>query len=452
MAAGFPVFAVVASTRVGEAVLNGSLFRAGYELFFTPIPQSQKRAVKTAIDVGSDRAGEILGAGLIQLFLLMGLEAATRPLLLLVVAFAGVCIWISSRMDPAYLRALEQGLLHRAVELREDDVQDSTTLSALLKSVPRLRAQAPRPPSGQAAGAAAPLVSREPAALAEPSDPAMQTLAALRSGVAAEVRRTLSADQPFEPIVVPQVIRLLAWDEVTDAARHYLQRHGDKVAGQLADTLLDTQQDFSVRRRTPRILAQHPAQRVVEALEEALRDARFEIRFQSGRALEFVHRSNPSLRFDRELLMSVVDKELSVSRTIWEGRRLLDSRDESDTQYTYLDEVVRGRAHQSTEHVFSLLAIVLPREPLKLAFRALHSHDRVLKGLGLEYLETALPATTFALFRTMLEAGPAVSSARPPQQVLEALMASQETIRLQLAPQSAGAGEPEPPPRSATTP
>jgi hypothetical protein len=55
------------------------------------------------------------------------------------------------------------------------------------------------------------------------------------------------------------------------------------------------------------------------------------------------------------------------------------------------------------EHVFSLLAIVLPREPLKVAFRSLSSEDRVLRGLGFEYLETALPDRTFHLFRTVLD-------------------------------------------------
>ncbi|MFT7626037.1 MAG: AAA family ATP:ADP antiporter, partial [Myxococcota bacterium] len=45
-----------------EAALRSSLFRSGYELFYTPIPADEKRATKTIIDVGADRAGDILGS------------------------------------------------------------------------------------------------------------------------------------------------------------------------------------------------------------------------------------------------------------------------------------------------------------------------------------------------------------------------------------------------------
>ena len=47
--------------RAGEAVFRGSLFRSGYELFYTPIPVSEKRAAKSLIDVGVDRLGDALG-------------------------------------------------------------------------------------------------------------------------------------------------------------------------------------------------------------------------------------------------------------------------------------------------------------------------------------------------------------------------------------------------------
>jgi len=40
--------------RIG---LSRSLFRSGYELFYTPIPASEKRAAKSLIDVGVRPAG-----------------------------------------------------------------------------------------------------------------------------------------------------------------------------------------------------------------------------------------------------------------------------------------------------------------------------------------------------------------------------------------------------------
>src|SRR5262249_62339696 len=54
---------------------------------------------------------------------------------------------------------------------------------------------------------------------------------------------------------------------------------------------------------------------------------------------------------------------------------------------------VRDRAGQSLAHVFPLLSLVLPREPLQIAFRSLHTDDQYLQGTALEYLEGVLPPT-----------------------------------------------------------
>src|SRR5204862_7423107 len=49
--------------RGSEWVFRGSFFRAGYELFYTPIPSVEKRAVKPIIDVAFDRLGDAVGGG-----------------------------------------------------------------------------------------------------------------------------------------------------------------------------------------------------------------------------------------------------------------------------------------------------------------------------------------------------------------------------------------------------
>jgi hypothetical protein len=160
------------------------------------------------------------------------------------------------------------------------------------------------------------------------------------------------------------------------------------------DALLDPEQDFAVRRRIPHILAWTSSQRAVDGLTSALADSRFEIRFNSSRALEFLNRMGEGLCFDHRALMDAVEAELSTSRPMRAGRKLLDRHDASDSQYWYLDEVLRDGADKSLEHVFSLLAIQLPLEPLKVAFRALHGNDDTLRGLAIEYLESHLPAST----------------------------------------------------------
>ena len=50
-----------------DVTLRASVFRAGYELFYTPLPEAAKRAAKSAVDVSADCLGKGAGAALIVL-------------------------------------------------------------------------------------------------------------------------------------------------------------------------------------------------------------------------------------------------------------------------------------------------------------------------------------------------------------------------------------------------
>jgi ATP:ADP antiporter, AAA family len=405
-----PQLAMIPIARALELILRGSFLRSSYELFFTPVPPREKRAIKMCIDVSCDRMGDAVGAGVLQLLLLFGPQRAVMPILIVTASLAAVSFWIAKRMDAAYSNVLEHGLLSRAVVLNGSDVQDSTTLAALLHSTTILtKHRTPTQPV--------------PVLQAGMQDPLLIRLADLRSGASARIRSALAPDQPFEAAVVPFAIRLLAWKESLEWARAFLLRHAHRIIGQLVDALLDPEQDFAVRRRIPHILAYTSSQRAVEGLTRALADPRFEIRFNVSRALEFLHRMTPGLQFDREALIAAVDRELSNSRSIWEGRTLLDQREPGEDWY--LDGVLRDRANKSLEHVFSLLAIQLPLEPLRVAFRALHSDDRILRGLALEFLESHLTPSQVSLLRQLVEPVGAAAPPRPAPQVLNELVASE---------------------------
>ncbi|MBL8173137.1 MAG: hypothetical protein JNK48_00620 [Bryobacterales bacterium] len=419
-----PLFPMVASVRAIELILRGSLFRSGYELFFTPIPARDKRAVKTVIDVGCDRLGDALGAAAIQVILLYPLHARTE-ILGITIVLAALSVWITTRMDKAYLGVLEKGLLTRAVELDIGDVQDSTTMSAVLRTVSVQAEVKDRPKTAYP----------RPTTVTVAADPVVEAFTDLRSGNAERVRATLVKLKRWEPLVGPQVVRLLAWDEVSEAAREALTGAGQVVIGLLTDVLLDEKQDFAVRRRIPRILARAGSQRGVDGLMEALGDAHFELRFQSSRALDYLKQTKPELYYDKETIYEAVKRELGVATPIWQGRRLLDTRDASDSGFSFLDDVLRDRANQSLENVFSLLAVVLPREPLKVAFRALHSEDRLLRGLGLEYLEGVLPTAINAMLGEVLESTPAADPGKNPEEVLARLMQSNQSLMLELRKQ-----------------
>src|SRR6185369_16825070 len=91
---------------------------------------------------------DALGASVLQLLLLLGPQQAVMPILLVTVALAAVGYFLTRRMDAAYAGALEHGLLSRALDLDEADVQDSTTLAALLHSTMVFRGRATQPQPG----------------------------------------------------------------------------------------------------------------------------------------------------------------------------------------------------------------------------------------------------------------------------------------------------------------
>ena len=55
-------------------------------------------------------------------------------------------------------------------------------------------------------------------------------------------------------------------------------------------------------------------------------------------------------------------------------------------------ELIRDRASRSIDHLVTILSLVLPAEPLRIAFQGLRSGDPGLRGTAQEYLEGVLPS------------------------------------------------------------
>jgi hypothetical protein len=127
-----------------------------------------------------------------------------------------------------------------------------------------------------------------------------------------------------------------------------------------------------------------------------------------------------------------VRREVAVGRSVWDSNRLLSQLDDRDEYYA--DKLVRDRANRSLTHVFNLLTLVLPTEPMRIAFRGLHTEDVALRGTALEYLEGVLPTDIRQRLWPFLEdARPAASApARPRDEILADLLRSHESIVLNL--------------------
>ena len=298
------------------------------------------------------------------------------------------CGWIA-----AYSELLQQRLIDRAVELDLDGIQDSTTRSAII----RAPVTASTPPASEPAPTPAPL-----------PDETFDVIRELRSGDSRRVLAALKDIDRLRPIVAAQLVSLLAWDEVSDAVREALQQDPRPITGLLIDHLTNQEGvEFGVRRRIPRILAQCDSQLAVQGLLAGLSDMRFEVRFQCSRSLDSLVQRRLNLTVPAEVVFAAVERELQVARPIRESRRLLDRRDKADPN-AFLDEILRERADQTLEHIFSLFATVLPREAVKIAFRALHTDDKTLRGVAIEYLDSVLPAQVQDGLWAMIETKPLV--------------------------------------------
>ena len=107
----FPVWQIIVLVRGIDAVLRNSLFRSGYELFFVPMDAAERRRMKTFIDVTCDRAGETLGALIVQVLLFTSVVFLTGELLGAVVLLAAGALWFGRRLDRLYLGVVEQQLV-----------------------------------------------------------------------------------------------------------------------------------------------------------------------------------------------------------------------------------------------------------------------------------------------------------------------------------------------------
>jgi AAA family ATP:ADP antiporter len=408
--------------RGGESVFRGSLFRAGYELFYTPIPAAEKRAAKSIIDVAFDRLGDALGGGLVRATLLVAPATQAAAILWLGIACSAAAIAAASRLNRGYIVTLEKSLLNRGDEIEWSEVQETMSQTVMLRTLRRADFGAAESDDEAPSGA-----------LALPIDPEIQEILWLRSRDPEHVRKVLHRGEGLTSVLVPHVIPLLAWDLVAADAVFALRKVSEERVGELTDALIDPNHDFAVRRRLARVFSVCVSQRAADGLLLGLEDPRFEVRFQCGLSLASLLEKNPRILIDSERIFKVVMREATVSRPVWVSRRLLDELDVGDA-VSLVDEFVRSRAGQSLAHVFNLLSVVLPREPLQIAFRSLNTDDRNLQGTALEYLDGVLPPPIRERLWPFLEdrGRPATRATRPREEIVADLLRSNHSIMLNL--------------------
>jgi hypothetical protein len=424
----WPGLLSVSLVRGFQSVLRSSLFRSGYEVLFAPVSPVEKRAAKTIVDVSFDKLGDAFGAGVIRLVLLVGLSALanSRLLTFIAVLLGALSLFLSFRLGRGYVSTLEKSLLNQAANLDMIDVEERTTRATMLRTLGTVELGAVR---NLNLGTDE---QRQPVKDSTGMDAVTKQFSELQSESSDAVRAALATPEPLDPLLVAAAIRLLARDDVSENAVKALRRCVEATIGQLTDALLNAEEDFAVRRRIPRVLAYSVSARAVEGLTRGLFDSRFEVRFSCGRGLSKICAMDPTLPIPVESIYAATRKEMETARRLSEMPRVID-------RYEDHGEPIPGESSwKSTdvrlEHIFRLLSLNLPREPLQISFQALHTNDTYLRGTALEYLESVLPAGIRESLLEFLE-GSFKPSANPRtvDHLTHELMRSRHQIELNLS-------------------
>ena len=395
-----PGFGSILAARAGESIFRGSWFRAGYELFYTPIPAPEKRVVKSVVDVGVDRLGEAVGGGLVRLAVLFAPAVQSSAILWMAMASSTLAILAASRLNHWYVRTLGTSLMTQAPALGDSGAEGRLTRTMFRR------------------------IRNAGTSLRKPDE--TEDARSLRLGDRERGIEVLSRQDGLTAGMVPYAIPLLA-GPLSEYAVFALRKVAEERVGQLTDALLDPGQDYKVRRQLARVFSVCVSQRAADALLLALDDLRFDVRYQSARSLTAILGTNPRVRIGRDRVLEVVLKEVEVGFPVWESRRVLDGGGHGSP----LDEFVRDRAGQSLAHVFTLLSLVLPSQPLQIAFRSLHSENSRLRGTALEYLEGVLPAEIRERLWPFLVQGTAEPSSPQYDDAIATLLRTSSSITLQ---------------------
>jgi hypothetical protein len=352
-----PVMFVIAAARGAEMVARSSVYHASMELLMSPLAPHDKRSAKVMLDVGAERIGDLLGAQLVGV-LLLAMPSAIIVATIVLAAAAFAVAWVIPR---AHRRALEARLVASATPSPVAP-KDSVLLP--------LRADV------------------TPAVVTAASDSLLAAIADLRSGERVRVERALV--EPLTPELAAHALPLVAWSPIAPLVSRRLRELAPKITGLLVDALLDPETDFDVRRKLPAILADGEPALAALGLWRALDDQRFEVRYRASKALVRMRDAGHALPATDAQILDVVEREVRVDTRIWRNYRLLDGFEGSGPD-AVVYRVLEQRSATALDHVFTLLGLVLPAEPLRISLQALGTDDRVLRGTALEYLDGVLP-------------------------------------------------------------
>jgi hypothetical protein len=407
-----PVPLAAAIARGAELVTRNSVYRAGYELLYAPLAEDDKRSTKVVLDVGADRIGDLLGAQLVALILYLSVEPRTGLLVATLVTGA-IAVIVAMRLPRSYTMALEDSLLARAaepavVDSPEPEPEPWITLNGLpglgqagdfAPLSMRIREASLHKRARHKRAKTPPVAPPIPPPLSVEHDNLLDAIADLRSQEPERIQRVLAIK--LTPELAAYAIGLLGRDEVAAQALAALSAVAPRCTGLLVDALLDQDRPTTVRRRLPAVLLHGRPSLAAWGLWRALLDPSFDVRYRSGAVLARLAAAGHVENVAAEEVFGIVKRELLADRHALRNQCALD--DLAMPAEARPDEPAVQRLGTGLEHIFTVLGLALPAEPLRIALHAVQTDDPELRGTALEYLESILPPEVRAQLWPFLE-------------------------------------------------
>lgn len=185
------------------------------------------------------------------------------------------------------------------------------------------------------------------------------------------------------------LLRMLSRSRVRSFGVEALASFGDRIAGTLADVLLDTSTPASVRRQIPRVLRSIPTQRSVEVLFSALEEPDLTVRSSVLKALNALREAQPKLNFGRESLTQSI---LNEARYYYEMSAALEPfRESHETPAArLLHQTLQARLTGALERLFRLLGLKYPPREIYAAYLAVHRRKTDEHTAAVEFLDNVL--------------------------------------------------------------
>lgn len=220
--------------------------------------------------------------------------------------------------------------------------------------------------------------------------------------VAGEAMQTVRQLGAADFIFVPTLISLLRNQSLKSHAREMLVEYGEPTLPILGHFLSDPEENIWVRRHIPGTVALIPCQKSMDILMTALEEADAFLRFKVLAAIERLHRANPGLTFNRELI---------ESRGLKEGSRHLEMRacwhhlfeEEKLPQDGLLARALKEKMARSQDRVYRLLGLIYPWKDVEAARWAIRHGDSRSRSGALEYLDNVLTGSLRKRLMPVLE-------------------------------------------------